>query len=1277
MALELPSKKFFKITGIVFGIILVLLTGFHFWFKAYAKRLIEDMVESNSHGKIKLQIGTFHFNYFNRQIQLDDAVFYNTDTATGSTAYRFSVKKIDIRTKAILPIIFQKRILIDSLKLSRPHIEVTRLRTVNKPDRKEKKDVSIPEEMGKVYTSIQDALAVLKVKRFVIEEGTFRLVNKIIPNQLPMEISNLYFQIDNLVVDSSNIKGKDKILFSDNVTLRSHDQDILFPDGRHRLSFSHFSINLQKKLVHFDSCTIAATRKDSANASFNVFFDALDLTNIDFDTLYKSEVIKADSVYCINPNFNLEVDAGKKKGAAKPAPKLENIIQQLTGDLLLKYVVVTNADFNIKTIKEGRPSTFTFSKNNFEMQGLSVDQGAAKPIKVKSFAMAIRNYENFIKDSSYSIRFDSVILKDDRITLSNFVFQKLENGKILNTFSIPQFNLQGLSWDDLVFERRLKAEQAFMFNPHISYTVSASNPGRQNIFVSLGIVNDYMDLQFLDIREGMIDLRLKNNVRVQLDNANVAVQSNSLLTSTKLSGIKNSLTNLNFKKGRVQAGDLLIELDDIRYAGPNGRFEAGNMHVKSDKKKMDISLHDVAIKKMLVDEITGSVFANDLNWQKADVVINTTGWAMENNKDASVIELSNVKGSNTSFRAIGGNTAISAKLDNLSFDELLKRPEAKLILKGLVTNGEQLNIKNNGIDLSVASFAINDNKSSSFRELHYKNNTGKTVTDISIPSFTLIPHIQPLINGAISFDAVGMEKPVIRIAIAAKNNDAGGATKNLPAIDIRGLKLIQPVIHFTEAKDSGMLAFDWYGNKDPSNYLQAGELHASPGKYRFNDLQFYLANLDLVNPKGRSFSTGNGKISAQINLFDLQEDEQGELEWDARITALDAKDFHLDNTGRAKGSFNMKSGSLENLAINSSTITNLRELAAANEHFRLKQFTGDYTDQEKQLRWYNAGFNRSGYILSADSFAFAHVLEKDPFMAKQSFQKDYINFRTGAIRAGPFDLDGYIKNNEIKIGTLLVDEFFLSDYKDKQLPFNPGIIKPLPVNMVKKISVPLSVDTIRLTNAGILYTERPEKTKSEGVIPITRMNARLMNVRNFNISPADSLQIEATGYLLDTAWIRLTVKESYTDSLGGFVMTAQARAADLQFLNPVLLPLAGAKIKSGMLDSLAVTAIGRDDLAWGEMQLFYHDLKVIILKKGEEKKNKFITWLVNMIVRNKNESRTGNVFFIRQRDRSAINYLVKIVMSGVSSSVGVKNNKKKAERYKQENEKKKPAEARD
>lgn len=1268
------GKKLLKGTGIFLGILIVLLVSFHFWFKAHAKQILEDMVESKSNGKLKLKIGKLHFNYFSRRIELEKAVFYNTDTINGTTAYRFSVEKMQLRVKALWPLVFKKQILIDSLTLQNPNIKVTRLRAIEKPGNKIKKDVSIPEEMGKVYSSIQDALKVLHVKRFQIDDGTFTLVNKIESGQLPLTVSNIHFYIDNLQVDSSKLTGREKIMFSENVVLRSTNQNIIFPDGRHRLSFSRFRINLKNKLVEFDSCTIAATKGDSTTASFKVFFDALLLTNIDFDTLYKAEVIKADSVYCLNPKFNLEVDLSKKRGTKKPQPKLENIIKQLTGDLQLGFVVVSNADFNIKTVKEGVPSSFTFSNNNFEMQGLGVDQGAPKPVTVKSFAMAIRNYENFIKDSSYSVKFDSILFKDDKITLSNFLFNKLNNGKIINTFSVPQFNLVGLSWDDLVFEKKLKADQALMFNPHINFTAPAGpdkKQGKQNLFQSLGAVNEYMDLQQLDIIDGDIDLKLKNNLQVQLNNATLSVQSHSLLKSKKLASIKNSLTQLKFEKGIIRAGNMDIELHDIVYHGTSGQLGATSIDIRDKEKNMLINLYNTDINKLLVDETAGNVYAEGVKWQKGDVKINLT--KQKSNAWPS-IELRDVQGAATSFNGIIGGKSVSTRLDKIFFRTLEKKDGSKLDLNGLHLNGTQLQVKDNNQNLSVTDYDFSDNKSSIFRQVSYKINNSKINTDISIPVLTVTPHVQSVLNGHIILDGVTILKPIINLHLVAQKGDVEKTKNHIPEIDISEIRLTQPAINFTQAKNSRSFHLNWHGDQNVLNFLQATNLHTNEKNMSLDNLRLYITDFTLVNPNGKTFNTSDGKVSALIENINIHQEADQPVDWTAIIADFDAKDFRLDSIGKSKGNFTINTGSLHNLSISSSTITNLQKLAGANTSFRLQQFTGSYSTAIKNLRWFNAGFNRKTNFFSLDSFSLLPVLSRDSFLAKQSFQTDYVTIKSGRITVGPVDIDSYIKNKTLNIGTATIDSFIFTDYKDKQLPFNAGIIKPLPVNMIKKIPQKLSIDTVLFSNAHVTYTEYNEKTKQPGTIPVSRMTVRLLKVKNYNYTPTDSLSIQANGYLMDTAWIRLRVKESYTDTLGGFLMTLRMKPADLTVLNPALVPLASIKLESAFLDTLSMRAVGREYLSLGEMKMYYHNLKVRFLKNGIEAKKTFLTRIItflanSLVVKSSNKSRTGNVFYIRDRDRSAINYLIKIAMSGMASSAGVKNNKKMLRRYKKELEK--------
>ena len=99
------------------------------------QRPLEDLVYTKSQGRLKMKVEKFHFGYFSRKMTIEKVVFYNTDTATASTAYRFKVDKINLKVYALLPIIFQSRFLIDSLALQNPDITITRFRESVKDER--------------------------------------------------------------------------------------------------------------------------------------------------------------------------------------------------------------------------------------------------------------------------------------------------------------------------------------------------------------------------------------------------------------------------------------------------------------------------------------------------------------------------------------------------------------------------------------------------------------------------------------------------------------------------------------------------------------------------------------------------------------------------------------------------------------------------------------------------------------------------------------------------------------------------------------------------------------------------------------------------------------------------------------------------------------------------------------------------------------------------------------------------------------------------------------
>ena len=244
-------------------------------------------------------------------------------------------------------------------------------------------------------------------------------------------------------------------------------------------------------------------------------------------------------------------------------------------------------------------------------------------------------------------------------------------------------------------------------------------------------------------------------------------------------------------------------------------------------------------------------------------------------------------------------------------------------------------------------------------------------------------------------------------------------------------------------------------------------------------------------------------------------------------------------------------------------------------------------------------------------------------------------------------------------------------FRDKRPPFRGGIIKPLPVNSIRRIGIPVSLSRINVENGKLSYIEKHADTRAEATVFLTNINGAISNIKNRNLSETDSLALALNANLLDSAYIDLRVKQSYTDSLSGFLMTLRAKPTSLAFLNPVLTPLSNVIITSGSVDSLHLRAIGREHLALGEMKMYYHDLRIKLVTPGSPDKTSFKTRLMTsianaFIIKKHNKGRTGLVYFERLRDRSFFNYIVKITFSGFATSVGFKKNKKYRKLYERE-----------
>jgi hypothetical protein len=100
-------------------------------------------------------------------------------------------------------------------------------------------------------------------------------------------------------------------------------------------------------------------------------------------------------------------------------------------------------------------------------------------------------------------------------------------------------------------------------------------------------------------------------------------------------------------------------------------------------------------------------------------------------------------------------------------------------------------------------------------------------------------------------------------------------------------------------------------------------------------------------------------------------------------------------------------------------------------------------------------------------------------------------------------------------------------------------------------------------------------------------------------------------------------------------------------------------------------AIGRENLALGEMAMYYHDLRIKLIKGGDQNKSGFFRNIASslantFVIKRANNGRTGVVYYERELEGSFWNYIIKMTLSGLATSAGVKKNSKYIKSYERE-----------
>lgn len=304
--------------------------------------------------------------------------------------------------------------------------------------------------------------------------------------------------------------------------------------------------------------------------------------------------------------------------------------------------------------------------------------------------------------------------------------------------------------------------------------------------------------------------------------------------------------------------------------------------------------------------------------------------------------------------------------------------------------------------------------------------------------------------------------------------------------------------------------------------------------------------------------------------------------------------------------------------------------------------------------------------ITITNFKMIPMFKELEFARKYKVQKDRYDLSFGKIRLKQVDFLGLSSDEQIMAKELSIDHSKVYVFMSREFP-PPHMDKGqnFPHLALKKLTIPIKIDTIKIRDLDVKYSEYNPASKKIGYVSLKNSSGTILNVTN------DSLMLEKNNHALaelNTSLMgvsklnlkidfNLTAKDgafSYSGSMGNFNMAA---------LNSLSVALGLVKIESGEIDKLHFNATGNTKSASGSMSMLYHNLKIELLSNNIDgngtKKKGFLSFLANhLLVDDKNPKdgeapRTATMSNTRIPSASFFNLMWKTVFVGIKDIVGV------------------------
>jgi hypothetical protein len=210
--------------------------------------------------------------------------------------------------------------------------------------------------------------------------------------------------------------------------------------------------------------------------------------------------------------------------------------------------------------------------------------------------------------------------------------------------------------------------------------------------------------------------------------------------------------------------------------------------------------------------------------------------------------------------------------------------------------------------------------------------------------------------------------------------------------------------------------------------------------------------------------------------------------------------------------------------------------------------------------------------------------------------------------------------------------------------------KKLYSEMLRNIKFPMEIDTLKMLHSRVAYEETTEFGKSPGVLTFSKFNMYVTGLQSgYGQTKMPDVRIKILCNFMETSRLDVDWRFNVLDKADRFNIRGRFFNFPAEALSEFTKPYLNATFK-GSLDEVYFNFNGNDDGAKGDFAINYDDLKVAIYKKKDKKKkNKIISAIANLFVKNDTKDKVTNaeISVVRAKDRSFFNLLWRSLEEGL------------------------------